>query len=113
MDHLETLVYAHFLQDINLSQLAEYPRYLRAVLLRIQRLGENPERDNHRYLQIKPYWQGFFYGDGEWDMNNEAVAEFRWLLEEYRVSLFAQELKTKVPVSEKRMAEAYSRLRTG
>ena len=77
--------------------------------LRAERLRQDPAKDQQRMLQVMPYWREYLRhragGSAESDL-----AELRWLIEEWRVSLFAQELKTAEPVSAKRLAKALAAL---
>ncbi|MDF3982070.1 ATP-dependent RNA helicase HrpA [Luteibacter sp. PPL554] len=94
-----------FLRELPTDRLAHFPRYLKAMRLRGERLRQDPARDQSRMLQVLPYWRALLNHGGT---ASDAVAwrELRWLLEEWRVSLFAQELKTAEPVSAKRLARA-------
>jgi ATP-dependent helicase HrpA len=94
--------------------LQQYPRYLEAMTLRWQRMNAGGfERDQKLLAQLQPhqirYWQQFVRQSPEltYDRWGEPV---RWLLEEYRVSLFAQQLRTAVPVSEKRIQQAWQEM---
>jgi len=80
------------------DRLRHLPRYLKAVMIRAERAVLHPARDSEKAALLGPYagWEKRVSGE-----NREA---FRWLLEEYRVSIFAQELGTAVPVSPKRLA---------
>jgi ATP-dependent helicase HrpA len=73
--------------------------------LRAERLRQDPARDPSRMLQVLPYWRALLNAGGT-ALGDETWSELRWLLEEWRVSLFAQELKTAEPVSAKRLARA-------
>lgn len=108
-EQLDALLVPGFLRDLPASRLSHYPRYLKAMRLRAERLRQDPSKDQQRMLQVMPYWRAFLQhraagGDAE------ALAELRWLIEEWRVSLFAQELKTAEPVSAKRLARALAAL---
>ena len=94
------------------AQLAHYPRYLKAVALRLEKLKADPARDAQRMAELAalqtPYLRELAARKGQADAR---LQEFRWLLEELRVSLFAQELRTPVPVSVKRLQKAWDALR--
>ena len=87
------------------------PRYLGAILNRLQKAPQDPQKDLHQLSQIAPflecYWTLVEREQGRRYPERDA---FRWLLEEFRVSLFAQQLKTLVPVSGKRMADGWALL---
>lgn len=105
----DALLSPGFLRESPKARLAHLPRYLRAMRMRAEKLREDPVRDQSRMLQVLPYWRGWLAhrADGK---NGEALDTLRWLIEEWRVSLFAQELKTAEPVSQKRLARALAEL---
>jgi len=94
------------------AQLAHYPRYLKAIGTRLEKLKADPGRDQQRMSEIAllqtPFLRETAARKGVIDPRLE---EFRWLLEELRVSLFAQELRTPTPVSVKRLAKVWESLR--
>ena len=98
------LIFPGFIASHPLDRLMELPRYLEAMRLRIERLQRDPARDEARLLEIKPF-QDALSAAGEKHRDSAAWQQFRWLLEEWRVSLFAQELGTREPVSAKRLAQ--------
>ncbi|QWT20605.1 ATP-dependent RNA helicase HrpA [Bacillus sp. NP157] len=104
-EQLAGLMQPGFLRELPLSRLAHIPRYLKAMRLRAERLRQDPQRDQSRMLQVLPYWRALLNAGGT-ALDATAWAELRWLAEEWRVSLFAQELKTAEPVSAKRLARA-------
>jgi len=104
-EQLAGLMQPGFLRELPMARLAHYPRYLRAMRLRAERLRQDPARDQSRMLQVLPYWRALLNAGGT-ALGDETWSELRWLLEEWRVSLFAQELKTAEPVSAKRLARA-------
>jgi ATP-dependent helicase HrpA len=95
------------------ERLAQLPRYLRAIQIRLNRLPNGPQKDQAKAQQVLPFWN-------DWLSNHERLrargvpAEdleaFRWLVEEYRVSIFAPELRTAVPVSPQRLSEQWKAL---
>jgi len=106
----ERLVPTDFLLRYNRDRLQHLVRYLKALAVRAERGLANLERDRLREEEIRPFLD--FYekesADGGPEASGErkaAVEEFRWMVEEYRVSLHAQELKTAFPVSRKRLTE--------
>jgi ATP-dependent helicase HrpA len=112
-EQLQRLVYQGFLQDIAPAQLAHLPRYLDALLRRIERLPLDARRDAVRleeFADLQRDWverRTALAARGQYD---ERLEEIRWLLEELRVSLFAQELKTVQPVSVKRIRRRWEAL---
>jgi len=106
---LDALLAPGFLRDQPRTRLAHMPRYLKAMRLRAEKLRSDPARDHSRMQQVLPYWRAVLDARASGD-DSEALDILRWLVEEWRVSVFAQELKTAEPVSGKRMAQALSAL---
>jgi ATP-dependent helicase HrpA len=106
---LEALLEPGFLRGLPHARLAQIPRYLKAMRLRAEKLRGDPARDHARMQQVLPYWRAVLErrASGE---RSEALEHLRWLTEEWRVSVFAQEVKTAEPVSGKRMAQALAAL---
>jgi ATP-dependent helicase HrpA len=105
------LVPAGFICDTPYSQLAHFPRYLKAAAARIDKLRADPARDARLMAEMAPlitqYQRARAARKGTPDAR---LDEFRWLLEELRVALFAQELRTPQPVSVKRLTKAWDTL---
>jgi len=99
-DHLNHLVYVGFLEALTPKELQHFPRYLKGIQRRLQKLAENPTKDRALRVQIQPYWDQWKQQKGR---GSATLHEYRWLLEEFRISLFAQELGTARPVSAKRL----------
>ncbi len=108
-EQLAGLLEPGFLRELPSARLAQLPRYLRAMRLRAERLRQDPAKDQQRMLQVLPYWREYLRRRAG-GTDAAALAELRWLIEEWRVSLFAQELKTAEPVSAKRLARALEAL---
>ncbi|MEO7050904.1 MAG: ATP-dependent RNA helicase HrpA [Rhodanobacter sp.] len=108
-EQLDALLSPGFLRELPPSRLAHYPRYLKAMRLRGERLRQDPAKDQQRMLQVMPYWRAYLHHRAA-AADTDAAVELRWLIEEWRVSLFAQELKTAEPVSAKRLARALAAL---
>jgi len=102
---LEALLAPGFLRELPRARLAHLPRYLKAMRLRAGKLRSDPARDHSRMQQVLPYWRAVLDARASGDAS-AALDTLRWLVEEWRVSVFAQELKTAEPVSGKRMAQA-------
>ncbi len=108
-EQFDALLTTGFLRELPPARLAHYPRYLKAMRLRGERLRQDPAKDQQRMLQVLPYWRAYLQHRAAGADATE-LAELRWLIEEWRVSLFAQELKTAEPVSAKRLAKALAAL---
>src|SRR5690606_26464662 len=91
---LARLVYPGFLREVPLERLAEYPRYLKAMALRAERLRRDPARDQARMLEVRPFEQALEAAEAAGLAGDPRWQALRWKLEEWRVSLFAQELGT-------------------
>jgi ATP-dependent helicase HrpA len=107
---IDTLLAPGFLRELPRTRLEHLPRYLKAMRLRAEKLRSDPARDHARMQQVLPYWRAVLDARASGD-DSEALDILRWLVEEWRVSVFAQELKTAEPVSGKRMAQALSAMK--
>lgn len=92
-----------FLSTTPFEWLKQFPRYLKGIEYRIDKIQGNVEKDLEAIVVLEQYWQKLEpdYGD--------ALIKYRWMLEEYRVSLFAQPLGTRIPVSAKRLDKEWDR----
>ncbi|MEO6929478.1 MAG: ATP-dependent RNA helicase HrpA, partial [Casimicrobiaceae bacterium] len=109
----DALVYPGFFADTPWAHATQIPRYLAALGRRIAKLPERGERDALHAAQVAAWWQRYeerLHAARRGGEDGAMLAEFRWLLEELRVSLFAQELKTPFPVSFKRVEKAWAAL---
>jgi ATP-dependent helicase HrpA len=108
---LQRLMPKRFLAVTPWGALQHFPRYLKAISLRLDKLRSDPARDAARLAELKPqeqrYWRLVAERKGAVDPR---MQEFRWLLEELRVSFFAQELRTPQPVSVKRLDKLWGQL---
>ncbi len=107
---LDRLVYRGFLTATPWSHLPQLPRYMKAMSLRMDKQTANPQRDGQRGAEIRQLWDMWQARTSSEETPSAALAEFRWHIEELRVSLFAQELKTPYPVSLKRLQKLWSEL---
>lgn len=112
---IDHMVYKNCFTQTPWEYLQHIPRYLKALNLRIQKQPTNPDRDGKNAASVRLIWQ-------KWQdkVNNlqeshidipPALHDFRWMIEELRVSLFAQELKTPMPISTKRLDKIWTEMR--
>lgn len=109
---LSGLFFKDFLLKIGYLHLAHYPRYLNAILVRLEKRREDPEKDAQKMRDVNRfvtlYEREIANRKGVADSRLE---EFRWMIEELRVSLFAQKLRTPMPVSVKRLDKVWSSMK--
>ncbi|WP_428983796.1 ATP-dependent RNA helicase HrpA [Rhodoferax mekongensis] len=110
---INRLIPKKFLQATPWDRLQHLARYLKAITLRLDKYRADPARDAARLTELRPqeqrYWRLVAERKGAVD---ERMQEFRWLLEELRVSFFAQELRTPQPVSVKRLDKAWAQIQS-
>lgn len=105
-NQLKHMIYKDCFSRTPWERLAHLPRYLKAMRLRVDKYAANPARDGQRGADIAQLWNRYVARmelDERRGMETPALQDFRWQIEELRVSLFAQELKTPSPVSGKRL----------
>ena len=110
---LDALFCQDFITLTDKHWLKQYPRYLRAVKLRYDKSSHNAARDRQQRVAFTELWEQYEKrkrAADEAQLESAALEEYRWMLEEYRVSLFAQEVKTLMPVSEKRLKQAWAQI---
>ena len=108
---LQRLMPRRFMLAAPYAQLQHTVRYLKAVTLRLDKLKADPARDAARLAELRPLEQRWLRRLGELKGAADArLDEYRWLLEELRVSLFAQELRTPQPVSVKRLERVWGQM---
>ena len=111
---VQRLLPKDFIIAMPYAQLAHVPRYLKAAVVRLDKLRTDPARDSRLASEFAPLMQNYLRKQQEHfkaRVSDARLEEFRWLLEELRVSLFAQELKTPMPVSIKRLQKAWDAYR--
>lgn len=107
---LEQLIYPGFLTQTPGPKLLQFPRYIKGMSVRIEKFANNPGRDESNSREIHALWHQYLQrlekhrASG---VTDEHLEEFRWQIEELRISLFAQELKTPYPVSVKRLQKLW------
>jgi ATP-dependent helicase HrpA len=108
---LQRLVSKHFVVATPYVQLQHFSRYLKGIVMRLDKLRADPARDAQRLAELRPmeqrHWRRLAELKGQSDARTE---DFRWQLEELRISLFAQELRTPQPVSVKRLEKVWQQL---
>jgi ATP-dependent helicase HrpA len=111
---LDRLLPSGFLARLPWERLQHLPRYLKAASLRLEKLRADARRDAERAAQVAPLeqaWRREMSARARLGGASPELEQFGWLLEELRVSLFAQELKTPVPVSAKRLGRLWHSIR--
>lgn len=109
---LEKLFFKDFLLKIDFLHLSYYPRYLKAILLRLDKRRDEPQKDAEKMRDVARfvtmYERELANRKG---VSDSRLDEFRWMIEELRVSLFAQKLRTPMPVSVKRLDKVWSSIK--
>jgi ATP-dependent helicase HrpA len=103
----------NFITTIDREWLQQYPRYLSAINKRFEKAIDNAVRDRQLRIEFSRLWEEYSKRQvllEKQHVASEQLNHYRWMLEEYRVSLFAQELKTRFPVSEKRLKMFWNEL---
>jgi len=115
-DQLALLLPKRFFSLTPWERLQHIPRYLKALKLRLDKYPNSVERDTRSAQSVQMIWQRWQDKVVNLRKANVAVSQeledYRWLIEELRVSLFAQELKTPFPVSAKRLDKAWEELKS-
>jgi ATP-dependent helicase HrpA len=110
-EQLGRLFVSDFVAQTPSEWLSHYPRYIQALERRLEKLRSDPERDRRLLLEMQPLWQRYWVrcDDGK-NCQSTEMKRFRWMLEELRVSLFAQELKTLESVSVPRLEKTWKQV---
>lgn len=110
--HLDSLVYKGFISSTKLEHLSQMPRYLDAIILRIEKLSRDVNRDLMYTRKIEEIQE--LYKNTVSRYKNQAIpndlTEVKWMIEELRVSYFAQQLGVKISVSDKRISNELKRI---
>ena len=111
------LVFKGFIAQTPLRWLKRMPRYFKGMMIRIEKAGHDYRRDALNQGLLIPLWENFEKkqrqlksaknSTGKLFFSHPQLVEYRWLIEELRISLFAQELKTSQPVSVKRLEKKW------
>ncbi len=113
---LERLIPENFITLYSFERLKHLPRYIQAIKTRILRLENDFEKDQAKACKVKVFQEGLNtlikeLSDTTSKEKRDGLEDFFWFIEEFKVSLFAQELKTPFPVSEKRLKTVFSKIR--
>ncbi|GAB4364395.1 MAG: ATP-dependent RNA helicase HrpA [Methylohalobius crimeensis] len=108
---LNLLCYRGFVGHVSWSYLREFPRYLKALQYRLDKAAFELAKDEARLARLRDFWEPYWKQVETGDIPSPDSDPFRWSLEEFRVSLFAQQIKTAYPISEKRLAKAWEQYR--
>ena len=112
-EQLQHLIYPGFLSDTHWQYLQHYPRYLKGMTLRLEKFCKNPTRDSQQMEAVARLWQQYLQRlqkHSQKGISDPDLEIFRWRMEELRISLFAQELKTPAPVSVKRLEKLWEKV---
>ncbi|MGE6571750.1 ATP-dependent RNA helicase HrpA [Psychrobacter namhaensis] len=104
-DQLEDLHLADFVYRMDYSHWQQYPRYLEALEIRLERLEHNLDADLDGVYALDLHMERLA---GRAD--KDAISEYRWMVEEYRIQLFAQPMKTRMAVSPKRLSKMWDKV---
>ena len=104
---LDDLIFSNFLRFVSYKHLQHFPRYLQAIIYRLDKYTHNPHKDKLIAAEIEQVYHKWYNLIEELEQHKQQVSkelyDFKYKIEELRVSLFAQELKTQYPVSVKRL----------
>ena len=110
---LQSLKLGAFLREVEYLRWQHYPRYLKAMLQRLEKLSSNVLKDDKGSAELQQRWLAWQQLVEHWQNQGkdlQPLLDYRWLLEEYRVSIFAQPMKTAVPVSNVRLDKVWAQL---
>lgn len=110
---LAALGLATFVHDFPVARWQDYPRYLDGLLVRLQRVSHQVLKDDQANATVQRYWRQYLRLLEQRQASHSDVDELealRWMIEELRISLFAQPMKTSMPVSEKRLDKLIEQL---
>lgn len=105
------LIHSKFIQNNQWEHLKHFPRYLNAMTYRMEKIRENPERDFENQKKVNYFLNLWERAQKEYNYKNQNINDFYWMIEELRVSLFANHLKTPMPVSVKRLEKIWASLK--
>ncbi len=104
-DQLDLMNLGDFVYSKSADIWIEFPRYLKALIMRLDRLPNNLQRDNSAIDQVDPWMEKLFKFK-----NDTRLKELYFMTEELRISLFSQPMKTKGPISPTRLQKVWDKL---
>jgi ATP-dependent helicase HrpA len=107
---LSYLVYQGFIHNTPEQALKRMPLYFQAIGQRLDKMTSDPMRDKEWMVEVQPHWQRYLNNTGK--DTSESLNEYRWMIEEFRISLFAQGIKTAYPISAKRLEKQWAKCRS-
>ncbi|GJL75252.1 ATP-dependent RNA helicase HrpA [Nitrosomonas sp.] len=113
-EQLKNLIYPGFISDTSWERLKHFPRYLKGMRVRLEKCSGNLLRDEQHAAEIKTLWLHYEQcrkKHQKLGISDPNLIEYRWQIEELRISLFSQELKTPQPVSVKRLGKLWEKVR--
>ncbi len=110
---LDAMIYPGFITATPRQWFGEIPRYLEAIRIRLEKLPHQPDKDRLRRVEIAPLIEHLEAFTPQQIAADPRLTEYRWLLEELRVSLFAQTLGTRQKVSPKRLDRLWKEIQAG
>lgn len=112
---IAALTQENFLASTSWEWLQEYPRFFEAIVFRIEKLASTPvDTDQMKRAELEHYWNQYLMVKERHAAQSVVDPEldwFRWMIEEYRVSLFAQTVGTSITVSSKRLEKQFAKIR--
>ena len=109
--HLGRLLGSGFMQEAGMDWLAHYPRFIKAMAIRLEKLPAQVNKDRAWTEELSILQKAY---ENRLDVHekhklvDDNLRQYRWMMEEYRVSLFAQQLGTRFPVSDKRLRKLWN-----
>jgi ATP-dependent helicase HrpA len=107
IEQCENLVYDGFLRDLSMPNLSRLPAYFQAIQKRITNFKSGSTRIEEGHLLVRKFWVQYLQiSESESllkDGDTSKLEQLRWMIEEFRMACFAQPMKTKMPVSEKKL----------
>ena len=97
------LVYSGFLRDIAINNLSRVPTYFQAIQKRLQNYKADSTRIDTNMSSVQHFWDQYLALSDNEINNYKKLNDLRWMIEEFRIACFAQPMKTRVPVSEKKL----------